>query len=439
MKKNALTSGAQALVQQFMQDHGLFPPSGRAWVAASAGADSYCLLFIMRELLRLQKLQEVRVLHVNHGLREQNAAEESGLKEWCAKEQLPLEVGKPNWQSTPTQNIEAQARQFRYDFFRSHLGPGDRLYTAHHLNDSFEWWLMSSFKSSELISGLGIPLKSGRCYRPLLCLSKKTIIHLARAWELPYYEDESNLDLRFERNFWRHQVIAPLAKRYPAYLKHYVYRSRALAQRLGVAAQPEHPVVSARDLLGGRFFYAQKASDFAFAEEELKQVLKAQSGVSRGRYGEQLQRLQEALLHQQEGPLSFAGGVQVHVQKKMLLILALKEVKRYQELDQKIWQQLKQLKKQGIAQIPGRSFTIHSCQERIHQGRGVFPFLVLIPELKGLPSRKRIHPLFPLSSGWLIDQQINFQTGAFLLYWGCNSPYFKDRRLDLQFLEDILI
>ncbi len=52
--------------------------------------------------------------------------------------------------------------------------------------------------------------------RPLLGVPRTHLEHYARAHGLRWIEDESNLDLAYDRNFLRHRVLPQLAQRFPA-------------------------------------------------------------------------------------------------------------------------------------------------------------------------------------------------------------------------------
>jgi len=69
-------------------------------------------------------------------------------------------------------------------------------------------------------------LGAGRLLRPLLEVTRVDIAQWAQAHGLEWIDDESNADLRFERNFIRHDVMPTLQQRWPD-----------AAERLGAAAR----------------------------------------------------------------------------------------------------------------------------------------------------------------------------------------------------------
>src|ERR1039457_7715913 len=54
-------------VVQTIERHGMFAPGDRVCVAVSGGADSVCLLYVLREVAARWRL-DLSVVHVNHNL-----------------------------------------------------------------------------------------------------------------------------------------------------------------------------------------------------------------------------------------------------------------------------------------------------------------------------------------------------------------------------------
>jgi len=105
-----------------------------------------------------------------------------------------------------TKNFEAHARRIRYAFFdelvRQH--GYDNLITAHHLNDRVEWMLMRLVKGAGIAELTGMqPVDTRRGYpivRPLLDTPKHEIEAYLQQHHIPHFIDETNDDVRFERN-----------------------------------------------------------------------------------------------------------------------------------------------------------------------------------------------------------------------------------------------
>lgn len=109
-------------------------------------------------------------------------------------------------------NFESEARALRYDFFKGLCAEYgyEGLLLAHQLNDYFEWFLMRFSKGAGLVNLLGfdesLMLENGKSikiYRPLKNTPKDEILAFLHQNNIKYFNDESNKDERFERNFIR--------------------------------------------------------------------------------------------------------------------------------------------------------------------------------------------------------------------------------------------
>ena len=106
-------------------------------------------------------------------------------------------------------NFEKNARDFRYAFFEKIcIEEGyENLILAHQLNDLFEWFLMQLSKGAGAMELLGMSAFEKRenytLIRPLLNVTKGQILAFLRENKLKYFNDESNKDLKFKRNFIR--------------------------------------------------------------------------------------------------------------------------------------------------------------------------------------------------------------------------------------------
>ena len=86
---------------------------------------------------------------------------------------------------------------------------------------------MNKFKSSKADEVKGIAVRRGNKIRPLMCVTKKHIVKYANKAGLKWFEDNSNNDLRFERNYIR-KMVSLLEHRYPKILKNYVIKQNSL-------------------------------------------------------------------------------------------------------------------------------------------------------------------------------------------------------------------
>src|SRR5690606_18452433 len=115
--------------------------------------------------------------------------------------------------------LEDAAREARHKIFRQYIKKGDLLLTAHHADDQTETLLLRLLRGAGP-RGLAAMarqrlLGEGAIFRPLLEFSRAQLETYARAEQLHWIDDESNLDLHYDRNFLRHKIIPQLQQRWP--------------------------------------------------------------------------------------------------------------------------------------------------------------------------------------------------------------------------------
>lgn len=202
------------LIQQIsslVQEYDMFPAGATVLCAVSGGADSMCLLHILKELQ--QNDLTVVAAHYNHLLRQDASdADEAFVQSICAQWDIPFHVGRGDVRATAAktgQGIEETARAMRYAFLQetaAALGAG-RIATAHTADDNVETILMRFVRGSGLSGLCGIPPRRGDIVRPLLQTPRKAILSYLDVHHIPHREDESNQDLSYTRNRLRHEVV----------------------------------------------------------------------------------------------------------------------------------------------------------------------------------------------------------------------------------------
>jgi len=196
-----------------------FADARRAWIAYSGGMDSTVLLWAMAAL-RDRLDCEIRALHVDHGLHPDAPAWAEHCARACRSLAVPLAIRRVAVEVAPGESLEAAARARRYAAMAACLGTGDLLLTAQHRDDQAETLLLALLRGSGP-AGLAAmptvaPLGRGRLVRPLLAFPRAELLAYAQSQGLQWLEDPANRDLRFDRNFLRHQVLPLLAQRWPS-------------------------------------------------------------------------------------------------------------------------------------------------------------------------------------------------------------------------------
>ncbi len=189
------------------------------WVAYSGGLDSHVLLHTMAQI-RERLRGSLRAIHVHHGLQSeadqwlQHAIDESQRLD------IELTALKLDLQPAKGESLEAVARDARYQAMGALLGRGDMLLTAQHQNDQAETLLLQLMRGSGP-SGLAampelVALGEAWLVRPLLDITRAELLNYAQQHKLSWVEDGSNADLRFDRNYIRHQLMPLIERRWPA-------------------------------------------------------------------------------------------------------------------------------------------------------------------------------------------------------------------------------
>ncbi|WP_237065977.1 tRNA lysidine(34) synthetase TilS [Microbulbifer guangxiensis] len=189
-----------------------YPCRGRRWVALSGGLDSTVLLHLLSA-----DGEPVSAVHVHHGL----SPNADDWAEHCAE--LTDSLGVPLLTKPvavdASGGVEAGARDARYRVFEQLLQPGDQLLLAHHGDDQVETFFLRLLRGAgpQGLSGMrsNRPLGQGQLLRPLLDVARRDLESYAREHELTWIEDESNLDVRFDRNYLRARVLPLLHERWP--------------------------------------------------------------------------------------------------------------------------------------------------------------------------------------------------------------------------------
>ena len=82
-----------------------------------------------------------------------------------------------------------------------------RIATGHNSNDDLETVLHRIIKGTGINGLSGIPVKRGKIIRPIIWMSRSEIAEYAAANKVPYRSDSSNSDIKYDRNYLRHEII----------------------------------------------------------------------------------------------------------------------------------------------------------------------------------------------------------------------------------------
>ncbi|MFV0498760.1 MAG: tRNA lysidine(34) synthetase TilS [Bacilli bacterium] len=195
----------------------------RLLLAVSTGVDSMVILDMIRKLDC-----DIHVIYIRHHHRIRVYIESEFFTTFCNRNNLDLTTYDYYHVDG---NFESVAREFRYKCFKEVYDKYDcdYLITAHHGDDLVETMLMRQLRGTDLNSVGGIR-EFSKCFgmniaRPLLKFSKMELREYANKHKIIYFEDETNSDISYKRNFLRHEIIPKLGE---GYIKKYNSLSQEL-------------------------------------------------------------------------------------------------------------------------------------------------------------------------------------------------------------------
>lgn len=183
-------------------------------VGVSGGSDSLGLLQILTELVdyRLKLI----VAHLNHGIRKEESSRDAAhVRKFARELGLPFELREIDvieFKRSTNLSLEEAARELRYKFLRDVLNKynGNKIATAHTLDDQAETVLMRFIRGSGLLGLSGIPPVNDNIIRPLIEVTKSDIEDYLRSKGIQWIEDSSNKEKVFLRNRIRNELIPQL-------------------------------------------------------------------------------------------------------------------------------------------------------------------------------------------------------------------------------------
>lgn len=225
-------NGVETKVGKTVEEYHMLEPGDRVIAAVSGGADSVCLLALLREM-RTSLGLELRVVHVHHGLRGREADRDAEfVRKLCSDLDVPchiIRVDVVGLAKEKGMSEEEAGRCLRYQVFEREAKAWEeedgvetgmeisrqesgaqrpvQVAVAHHRDDQAETILHNIFRGSGLPGLRGIPYVRGRIIRPLLDAGKKDILEWLTAKGLPHVEDSTNSGDHYTRNRIRGHLL----------------------------------------------------------------------------------------------------------------------------------------------------------------------------------------------------------------------------------------
>lgn len=166
---------------------------GELGIAVSGGVDS------MAALDFLSRRHKVTAYFFDHGT-PSSLKGYLAVSNYCERKEIPVVTGTLDRARTDRQSLEQFWRTERYAWLNSF---DCKIVTAHHLDDCVETWIWGSLNGTPRL-----PHKSIRnVVRPFLLTTKQELVDWASKQCIMYYNDETNTDTSFTRNYIRHELM----------------------------------------------------------------------------------------------------------------------------------------------------------------------------------------------------------------------------------------
>jgi tRNA(Ile)-lysidine synthase len=198
--------------------YSMFQPDQRVGVAVSGGADSVCLLHVLRELAPRWNLR-LTVLHLDHKLRGEESRQDADfVRHLAASLGFPCELEEADVAALCREtgdNLEQAARGARLKFFARLMQTEivDRVATGHTRSDQAETVLFRFLRGSGTAGLAGVrPATGDGMVRPLIEIERPEIEQYLRERDIPWRTDASNSSAAFARNRIRHTLLPQLTR-----------------------------------------------------------------------------------------------------------------------------------------------------------------------------------------------------------------------------------
>jgi tRNA(Ile)-lysidine synthase len=199
-------------ISDFIGRHRLLERGKRYLVALSGGADSVCLLLVLRKLG-----YEVEAAHCNFHLRgDESDRDERFCETLCAEQNVRLHRVGFDTSSYARQHkisIEMAARELRYNYFNQLLETSgfQGVCVAHHADDNAETLLLHLVRGSGLHGLTGMSPRRGFVLRPMLEVRRDEIEKYLTSQGQDFVTDSTNRCTDHQRNKIRLEIL-PLLK-----------------------------------------------------------------------------------------------------------------------------------------------------------------------------------------------------------------------------------
>ena len=377
-------------------------------VAVSGGRDSMALLWFAHSLHQQGKIGPVRALFINHNTRLGQKEDGELIRNFCKQEGIPFKMLEAQGLTTIGGNFEARARKVRRTLCLGELNQRELLWVGHHLDDSFEWNFMQRNRSTSPKSTIGIPVRNKKIIRPFLCVTRNQIMRLSKFEGIPYLEDPTNNDVKYDRNYIRNLIVPLIKERYPKYLKFYSHFANFSAMVLKINILSRRGATKLFVFEHGAVILGKH-----FSELQIQELIHNYSNTDRGEIITPIERMLLAIDNGKKGPFHFSGGMEAYHSHGMLMIYQ-QNMRNY---DESIALTLSQLSQNALSQMTSYKRTeLEQAFQNLLQSPDAMmnmPGLVLVLESDSICKTLNtsvFDPLFPRVSQVCKERGLRFMT-----------------------------
>lgn len=203
-------------VLETIKKYNLIEKGDKLVLGVSGGPDSIAMLNILNDIRNDRNLHlefDIIVAHVNHMIREEAKDDETFVREFCEKIDVPFYSKSIDVQKIANNNkigTEEAGRNARYNFFDEILTKtnSNKIAIAHNKNDKVETMIMNMLRGSGIAGLKGIePIKDSKYIRPLIECERYEIEQYCKENSIDARIDKTNFENIYTRNKVRNIVI----------------------------------------------------------------------------------------------------------------------------------------------------------------------------------------------------------------------------------------
>ena len=209
-------------IYRYIEQNNMLKDCERVVVGLSGGADSVCLLMVLKGYIERKHLQtELCAVHVNHGIRQEAGDDEEFARALCERmgvEFMAYHIDVVGLAKQLGMSVEEAGRKERYRIFNEECqGCNARIAVAHHMNDQAETVLMNLARGTSLKGIGGIRPVRDNIIRPLLSVTRAEVEAVLKEYGQNYVTDTTNLCNDYTRNSLRNVVIPYMTEKVNAH------------------------------------------------------------------------------------------------------------------------------------------------------------------------------------------------------------------------------